>query len=165
MIDKPFCFFAYQSSAASVSDETLSVKRGMSGTMALQIETRHDLSPGDIDAIEDRLYEYNSHAIGRNDGQGVGFIICDEAGHMIGVAAGYTWAATSELKQLWVDKAYRGRGYARKLLNAFVTEAYSRGVRQIWVASYDFQAPGMYGGLDRAVQRVDRKSPRSSAAA
>jgi len=30
------------------------------------------------------------------------------------------------------------------LLNAFVAEARSRGVRQIWVASYDFQAPGMY---------------------
>jgi hypothetical protein len=30
------------------------------------------------------------------------------------------------------------------LLNAFVAEARSRGVRQIWVASYDLQAPGMY---------------------
>jgi hypothetical protein len=30
------------------------------------------------------------------------------------------------------------------LFNAFVAEARSRGVRQIWVASYDFQAPGMY---------------------
>jgi ribosomal protein S18 acetylase RimI-like enzyme len=30
------------------------------------------------------------------------------------------------------------------LLNAFVAEVRSRGVRQIWVASYDFQAPGMY---------------------
>jgi hypothetical protein len=30
------------------------------------------------------------------------------------------------------------------LLNAFVAEARSRGVRQIWVASYDFQAAGRY---------------------
>ena len=63
---------------------------------------------------------------------------------MIGVAAGYTWAGISELRQMWVDEAYRGRGYARALLNAFVMEACSRGVRRIWVASYDFQAPGMY---------------------
>ena len=67
-----------------------------------------------------------------------------EAGRMIGVAAGYTWAGSSELKQMWIDEAFRGRGYARELLNAFVAEAASRGVRQIWVASYDFQAPGMY---------------------
>jgi hypothetical protein len=30
------------------------------------------------------------------------------------------------------------------LLDAFVTEATRRGVKRIWVASYDFQAPAMY---------------------
>jgi hypothetical protein len=45
---------------------------------------------------------------------------------------------------MWIDEAYRGRGYARALLNAFAAEACSRGVRRIWVASYDFQAPGVY---------------------
>ena len=70
--------------------------------------------------------------------------VVQQVRQMIGVAAGYTWSGTSELKQIWVDKAYRGRGYARALLNAFVSEACSRGVRRIWVASYDFQAPGMY---------------------
>jgi ribosomal protein S18 acetylase RimI-like enzyme len=81
---------------------------------------------------------------GRHDGQGLGFVIRDELGRIIGVAAGYTWAGTSELKQMWIDESYRGRGYARALLNAFVAHAGSRGVRRIWVASYDFQAPGMY---------------------
>jgi hypothetical protein len=71
--------------------------------MTLQIEPRHDLSPNDIGAIEDHLYGYNSHATGRHDGQGLGFVIRDEAGRMIGAAAGYTWAGTSELKQMWVD--------------------------------------------------------------
>ena len=112
--------------------------------MDVQIEPQHALSPNEIDAIEDRLYEHNSHATGRHDGQGLGFVIRDHLGQMIGVAAGYTWAGTSELKQMWVDRSYRGRGYARALLNAFVSEACSRGVRRIWVASYDFQAPGMY---------------------
>ncbi|MGB8068452.1 MAG: GNAT family N-acetyltransferase [Pseudolabrys sp.] len=45
---------------------------------------------------------------------------------------------------MWIDEAYRGRRYARALLNAFVAEACSRGVRRIWVASHNFQAPGMY---------------------
>jgi ribosomal protein S18 acetylase RimI-like enzyme len=112
--------------------------------MNLQIEPRHVLSANEIDAIEDHLYEYNSEVTGCHDGQGLGFVIRDELGQMIGVVAGYTWAGTSELKQMWVDKSYRGRGYARALLDAFVAEARSRGVRRIWVASYDFQAPGMY---------------------
>jgi GNAT superfamily N-acetyltransferase len=109
--------------------------------MTLQIESRHDLSPAEVDAIGDRLYGYNSHATGRHNGQGLGFILRNELGETIAVAAGYTWSGISELKPMWIDEAYRGRGYARALLNAFVAEARSRGVRRIWVASYDFQAP------------------------
>jgi GNAT superfamily N-acetyltransferase len=112
--------------------------------MTLRPEARHDLTPNEIDAIEDRLYEHNSHATGRRDGQGLGFIIRDNAGQIIGGAAGYTWAGISELKQMWVDKAYRGRGYARALLEAFVEEARARNAHRIWVASYDFQSPEMY---------------------
>jgi ribosomal protein S18 acetylase RimI-like enzyme len=108
------------------------------------VEPRHDLSPIETDAIEECLYNYNRCVIGRDDGRGLGFVIRDEMGRAIGVAAGYSWAGTSEIKQMWVDEAYRGRGYARELLNAFVTEAAGRVVRRIWVASYDFQAPGLY---------------------
>lgn len=112
--------------------------------MSLKIEPQHALSPDEIEEIENHLYEHNSDATGQRDGQGLGFVIRDESGRMIGVAAGYTWAGISELKQMWIDQAYRGRGYARALLNAFVSEAHRRGVRRIWVASYDFQAPGLY---------------------
>ena len=112
--------------------------------MSLQIVPQHDLSPNEIDAIEDRLYDHNSRATKRHDCQGLSFVIRDRTAQMIGVAAGYTWAGISELKQMWIDEAYRGRGYARALLNAFVAEACNRGVRRIWVASYDFQAPEMY---------------------
>jgi N-acetylglutamate synthase-like GNAT family acetyltransferase len=112
--------------------------------VSLQIEARHDLSPNEIDAIEDRIYDHNSRATGRNDAQGLGFVIRNETGQMIGVAAGYTWSATSELKQMWIHESYRGRGYGRALLNAFVAEASGRGVRRIWVQSHDFQAPAMY---------------------
>src|SRR5882762_11707849 len=112
--------------------------------MTALIQPQHDLSPIEIDSIEERLDNHNRHAIGRNDSRGLGFVIRDEAGRTIGVVAGYSWAGTSELKQMWIDEAYRGRGYARQLLNAFVAEAARRGVRRIWVASYDFQAPGMY---------------------
>ena len=85
---------------------------------------------------------YNRNAVGRDDALGLGFVIRDETERIVGVATGYSWAGTSELKQMWVDEAYRGRGYAR--LNAFAAEAAIRGVRRIWVQSHDFQAPGMY---------------------
>ena len=112
--------------------------------MTLQVEAKHDLTPNEIDKIEDRLYEHNCCATGRRDGQGLGFVIRNGTGRMVGVAAGLTWSGASELKQMWIDEAYRGRGFARALLNAFMAEARRRGVRRIWVASYDFQAPGFY---------------------
>ena len=48
--------------------------------MTLHIESRHDLSPNEVNAIEDRLIDHNGHATRRHDGQGLGFVIRDEAG-------------------------------------------------------------------------------------
>jgi len=76
--------------------------------------------------------------------QGLGFVIRDEAGRRIGAAAGYTWAGTSELKQMWSMRHIEDAVTRGHLLNAFIEGACSRGVRRIWVASYDFQAPGMH---------------------
>jgi ribosomal protein S18 acetylase RimI-like enzyme len=112
--------------------------------MKLILEPRHDLTPMELEAVEDRLYEYNRTVTGRADGEGIGFVIRDTAGRTVGVAAGYTWAGVSEIKQMWVDEAYRGRGYGRALLDAMIVESRRRGAQRIWVASYEFQAPGMY---------------------
>src|SRR3954462_12451374 len=122
--------------------------------MAIIVDAGHDLSPHEIDAIEDRLYDHNSGATGRRDARGVGFLLRDDAGQIIGAAAGHTWSDTSELKQMWIDERYRGRGYGRALLNAYVAEATARGVHRIWVQSHDFQAPGMYekAGFRRMVE-------------
>jgi ribosomal protein S18 acetylase RimI-like enzyme len=118
------------------------------------LKPRHDLRPVEIDAIEDRLYEHNRAATGRDDGEGLGFVIEDETGRMLGAAAGYTWAGISEIRQMWVDPAFRGRGYGRALLDAMVAEARRRGVSRIWVSSYDFQAPGLYerAGFQRVAE-------------
>jgi hypothetical protein len=58
--------------------------------MTLRLEARHDLTPNEVDAIEVRLYQHNSDATGRHDGQGLGFVIRDDAGQIIGMAAGYS---------------------------------------------------------------------------
>ena len=110
----------------------------------MRLEPKHNATPLEIDAIEDELYAFNRAATGRSDGEGLGFVLRDDEDRVVGAAFGYTWAGISELKQMWVDKAHRGKGCARELLDAFVAEAKRRGVKRIWVASYDFQAPAMY---------------------
>lgn len=120
-------------------------------------EPRHDLTPAEIDDIEDRLYEHNRVAVGRSDGLGLGFVIRDGEGRTIALANGYTWAGISEIRQMWVDKEHRGRGYGRALLEAMIAEAERRGASRIWVASYDFQAPGLYerAGFERIAELAD----------
>ena len=108
------------------------------------VEPQHDLSPAEMGWVEERLYEYNRQATGCADGRGLAFVIRGDDGRLIAVAAGYSWAGISELRQMWVDEKFRGRGYARALLEAFIEESRKRAVRRIFVASYDFQAPAMY---------------------
>ncbi len=122
--------------------------------MPATLEPRHDLTPAEIGQVEERLYDFNRAATGRNDGEGMGFVIRDEAGGIAGVAAGYSWAGISELKTMWVSEALRGQGHGRALLEAFIDEAQRRRVKRIWVASYDFQAPKMYEkfGFERVAE-------------
>lgn len=112
--------------------------------MTPAILPEHGLTPSDIDAIEDRIYDHNRLATGKSDAQGIAFVIRDHLQRIVAACAGYSWAGSSELKQLWVDETLRGRGYGRELLNAFETEAAKRGVAHIWVMTYDFQAPEFY---------------------
>ncbi|MEI9427522.1 GNAT family N-acetyltransferase [Mesorhizobium sp. Cs1299R1N3] len=116
----------------------------MAGSDGPRIQAEHDLSPVELSSLEERLHRDNRRVTDRDDDRGLTFVIRDDAGHAIGVAAGYSWAGASELTLMWIDEAHRGRGYARQLLEAFVAEAADRGVKKIWVSSHDFQAPGLY---------------------
>ena len=93
-----------------------------------------------IDEVEDHLYAHNSSVTGHRDGQNMGFVMRDEAGRLIAVAAGYTWAGASELKQMWVDKAHRGRGHAWALLTAYFRPLIELGLAYVdsWSLKLDF---------------------------
>lgn len=127
------------------------------GGPARTIAPHHAITPAEIDAVEDRLYDHNQRMTGRNDAEGLAFVIRDEQGRIIAACAGYSWAGSAELKQLWIDERLRGQGYGRQLLADFIAEAKRRGVGQIWVASYSFQAPEFYehAGFERVSELVD----------
>ena len=44
------------------------------------IRPRHDSTLAEIDALEDRLYEHNRAATGRDDGAGLGFVVVKALG-------------------------------------------------------------------------------------
>ena len=115
--------------------------------MSHTIQPLHNISPTEVDAIEGHIHHHNRKATGHDGAFGLAFVIRDKDQQVIAACAGYSWAGSSELKQLWVDEAYRGRGLSRELLQAFIEEATKRGVQQIWAASYDFQAPALYENM------------------
>jgi N-acetylglutamate synthase-like GNAT family acetyltransferase len=110
----------------------------------MRVEEKHDLSANDVAAIEQRIYQHNREATGARDGRDLGFVIHNETGDIVGAAFGYSWAGIAELRQFWVAEGHRGRGMGRALLDSFVEAARKRGVKRIWLASYDFQAPQFY---------------------
>ncbi|MDX8492685.1 GNAT family N-acetyltransferase [Mesorhizobium sp. VK22B] len=122
--------------------------------MTPRLQAEHDLPPAELNAIEERLNGDNRLHTGRDDDRGLVFALRDEAGQAIGVAAGYSWAGIAELKLMWVEESYRGRGHAKALLNAFVAGAAARGARRVWVSTHDFQAPGLYekAGFERMAE-------------
>ena len=108
------------------------------------VRPRHDFTPAEIDALEDRLYEHNAAATGHRDGLGLGFEVLDDDGARIGAIAGHTWGGVAEIAQLWVEPAWRGQGLGLALLDAALAEARRRGCKRAFLMSYDFQAPGLY---------------------
>ncbi len=112
--------------------------------MAAEVLPCHELSPIDVDRLEERLYHYNCRATGRDDGRKLAFIAVDSHRAQVGAIAGYSWAGMAEIKQLWVDEGHHGLGIGRRLLQAAIAEAVDRGCVYIWVLSYSFQAPGLY---------------------
>lgn len=119
-----------------------------------EVRPRHDFSALEIDALEDRLYEHNRVATGHADGRGLGFEIKGDDGSLIGAIAGHTWGSVAEIAQMWVDPAHRGGGLGLALLDAAVAEARARGCRQMFLMTYDFQAPWLYErrGFERVLE-------------
>ena len=112
--------------------------------MTEHIMVRCTPSPDDLQFLEDRLYEYNSRQVGREDGQSFAFFIRDDQQEILAGLSGWTWAEACEIKCLWVHPDWRGHGYGRQLLASAEQEARERGCKVILITSYSFQAPAFY---------------------
>lgn len=110
------------------------------------IAPQHQITAQQIDALEDRLYEFNAARTGYSDAAQLAFL-AEVDGELVGAVAGFSWGGTCELRQVWVDKAHRGRGLGRQLMDKAIEEARKRGCAHVFLATYDFQAPEFYAKL------------------
>jgi len=101
-------------------------------------------TPGDMQYLEDRIYEFNSSVTAIGDGELLAFFV-REGDRIVAGICGNTWGGTCELRQFWVEESLRNRGFGTTLFQAAEQEARRRGCTQIILMTFSFQAPGFYG--------------------
>lgn len=110
------------------------------------IRAQHDLTPRQLEDLEDRLYAFNADRTGYHDAAQLAFLAQAER-ELIGAVAGFTWGGVCELRQVWVHEAHRGRGLGASLVRQAIQEARERGCAFVFLATYDFQASPFYAKL------------------
>jgi GNAT superfamily N-acetyltransferase len=101
-------------------------------------------TPGQIQYLEDRIYEFNSSVTRITDGKWLAITVRDDDGRIAAGICGNTWGGCLEIRQLWVEEARRKQGLGTRLLEAAEQEARRRGCRQAVLMTFTFQAPTFY---------------------
>jgi GNAT superfamily N-acetyltransferase len=101
------------------------------------------------------LRAFNGGILGKLDHQPLTVTLKDK-GRMVGGLVGETFIGWLFVKFLWVSEAYRGKGWGKSLMEAAEREARRRGVRNVYVDTFSFQAPKFYAKLGyREFGRLD----------
>ncbi len=117
-------------------------------------------TPGQIQYLEDRIYEFNSTATGITDGEWLAIFVRDEEDRIAAGICGNTWGGCLEIRQFWVEAARRKQGLGTRLLEAAEQEAHRRGCRQMLLMTFTFQAPAFYAKHGFEVVAVVDDHPR-----
>ena len=116
--------------------------------------------PGQVQFLEDRIYEFNSGVTGITDGAWLAIFARDATGRIVAGIAGNTWGGCCEIRQFWVEDSRRKQGLGTRLLEAAEQEARRRGCRQVLLMTFSFQAPGFYAKHGFEILAVVDDHPR-----
>ncbi|KTD37318.1 GNAT family N-acetyltransferase [Legionella oakridgensis] len=91
-------------------------------------------------------------------------VISNENEQILGVINAYTAFAEIYVDDIWVDSAYRGKGYGRQLLSALENHFKGQGFNNINLVTSAFQAPEFYKkcGFTAEFTRINKKNPKLS---
>lgn len=71
-------------------------------------------------------------------------IIIKEGDVLVGGIVAESMSDLLEIEFLYVNPAFRGKGFGKKLLESVEKEAKEKGIKRILLNTYSFQAPGFY---------------------
>jgi predicted N-acetyltransferase YhbS len=92
------------------------------------------------------LRAYNVAAVGKFDHRPLTVTI-RERGRIVGGLVAETFFGWMFVSILWVSEQHRGNGWGSSLMRTAEAEARDRGVRNVYLDSFSFQAPAFYAKL------------------
>ena len=101
--------------------------------------------------VQDGVDLHNIAATGIAEWYPVNFFLRSPRGEWMGGLLGTIWGGWLHVKFLWVAKSARGRGHARRLLQAAESYAIERGCHAATLETHSFQARPLYEKLGYVV--------------
>ena len=92
------------------------------------------------------LIAFNARAVGKSKYKSL-TITLRQGKEIVGGLAGATWMGWLFIDLLWIADKYRGKGHGRMLMKRAEAEALKRGVQNVFLNTFSFQAPGFYKKL------------------
>jgi ribosomal protein S18 acetylase RimI-like enzyme len=92
------------------------------------------------------LQAYNDAALGKSTHRPFVVTIRDK-GKIVGGLVADTYWGWMYVNVLWVSERHRGKGWGRALMQEAETEAQKRGIHNVFLDSFTFQAPKFYAKL------------------
>jgi N-acetylglutamate synthase-like GNAT family acetyltransferase len=92
------------------------------------------------------LIAFNARAVGKSKYKSL-TITLRQGKEIVGGLAGATWMGWLFIDLLWISDKYRGKGHGRMLMKRAEAEALKRGVQNVFLNTFSFQAPGFYKKL------------------
>ncbi len=113
----------------------------------MNIEVIHNDDPLIFETLVSGVREHNQSALGFESKQPLSVILRDDNQKIMGGVSGCTIYKHFLVNVLWVDKAARNQGIARKVMELAEKEAKERGCIAAQVDTLSIQAPDFYKKL------------------
>jgi GNAT superfamily N-acetyltransferase len=97
-------------------------------------------------AVFKGLRAFNKAAVGKSDYRALA-ITLRHRGSIVGGLIGQTYFDWMFVAGLWIADEFRGKGFGAKVMKAAEKEAKRRGVKNVYVDTFSFQAPEFYRKL------------------
>lgn len=110
----------------------------------MNIEFIENPNPDTVSTIRSGLVEFNRSSLENVNETDFALVIQEADKPIMGGMTGTLFKSGLYIRFLWVSEALRGQGFGQALMQTIEREAKQRGIKNLFVDTYSFQAPAFY---------------------